>query len=122
MTEAVCEDDVAALVHEADCLVIAGGVLGNIGADDILDSHFSACGLECIDKVLVICAVFTMQADETELDVLFCNGRERHCGIGGSFIARDERDCDGCHERQNKHKCQNLFLHSYLRILCLSAY
>lgn len=109
VTEAVRKDEIATVVDKVNRSIVAFCRLGNIGPQNEFDTEIVArlsCG---VDKVLVICAVFAVQADETELEI-------------GAVIARDERDCDGCHERQNKHKCQNLFLHSYLRILCLSAY
>ena len=112
MTEAVREDDIAALVDEVGGGVIALGAFGDVPGDDKLGAERIASRLRRVDEVLVISAVLVVQADETEFETVsaFVLG-----------IARRKRDRERHHKRQHEHECQEFLLHKYLRILCLSA-
>ena len=112
MTEAVREDDIAALVDEIGGGVIAGVVLGDVPGDDELGAERIASRLRRVDEVLVIGRLFVMQADETEFETVSA------VVLG---IARRKRDRERHHKCQHEHECQEFLLHKYLRILCLSA-
>ena len=119
MTEAVRENDVAALIHKVDCRIIACRTLGDTGLDDdsdLLLLRKVSCG---VDEVLVIGAVLVMQADHTERDVGIL-GPEDERSV--TLVARGKTYRDRHDKCQNERERHNFFLHKNLRILCLSAF
>ena len=72
MTEAVGEDDVAALVDHIDSGLIALLALGNVGLEDVVGIGQTQVGdgfLGGVDEVLVIGGVLIVQGDEAHLDL-----------------------------------------------------
>ena len=70
MTEAVGEDDVAAVVRQLGGGVVALLALGDVGLEHIVrDAQSLAGSLGTVDEVQVIGGVFIVQEDETDLDI-----------------------------------------------------
>ena len=102
MTEAVGEDDGAAIVDQVASGLIALLTFGNIGLQDVVSIGQTQVldGLFCaIDEVKVIGGVFIVQSDEADLNVF-------GLGLGIFLLAAGK---EGQSHDQSQSQCQELF-------------
>ena len=113
MSEAVCEDEVAACVRQLACCLVALLTLRNIGLGHVLDAQLLASLFCGVHEVQVICGILIVQEDKTYLDVcqgslsLCCGGLCVCLCIRRSLVRRSAAACqhaDGHSQYSNETK------------------
>lgn len=89
MTEAVCKNDIAAVICEVASGFIAILTFGNAGLENELNAHLCAGFLCGGNEIPVIGGVFIMERDKAELNSLFCGGS------GESAKSNDHNNYEG---------------------------
>ena len=119
VTEAVCKDNVAALLRQVYCCVISFLTLRDLGLVQLLragDAQLLAGSVRSLNKVQVIGRVLVMQEDEANLQFAGCR-------IGGVFFllgVAAVRRAGGeyaYNEQDTEKNCKYFFCHFHSRFL-----